>query len=140
MKFTAKQIKESKQKALEKITEILNNEIDGFIDELFTQINGNYYSSDKFIISYIENYKGIPAEFSIDKTDAFYSAYSGYKAIYATRSLFHEKQIKGYSTIERALIDVGLKLCSKKEKENFFNKYAIRYNEKLKKITPKKPD
>lgn len=140
MEFTAKQIRESKQKALEKIKEILNNEIDGFIDELFTERDGDYYSSDKFIITYNSNYKGIPSEFSIDKTDSFYAVYSGYKAIYATRSLFHEKQIKGYSSIERALIDVGLKLCNKEEKENFFNKYATRYNEKLKKIQQTKPD
>lgn len=140
MKFTPKQTKKSKLKALEKIKEILNNEIDGFIDELFIERDGDYYSKDKFIITYNSNYKGIPSEFSIDKTDNFYAAYSGYKAIYATRSLFHEKQITGYSSIERALIDVGLKLCSKEEKEIFFNKYAIRYNEKLKKLQSNKPD
>lgn len=140
MKFTPKQIKESKLKALEKIKEILNHETDGFIDELFNERTGDYYSKDKFIISYNSNWKGIPSEFSIDKSVEFYKKISGYGAVYCTRSLFHEKQITGYATIERALIEVGLKLCSKEEKEDFFKKYALRYNKKLKKNQPNKPD
>lgn len=129
MEFTTKQIKESKKAALEKIKQFLDAEN---VDTQFADRTGAYYSNDKFIVTWNASWNGVPSEFAIDKCDSFYTAYSGYKAIYVTRSLFHEKQLKGYHSIERALIDVGLKLCNKKEKKAFFEKYAIKYNAKLK--------
>ncbi|UOB18598.1 hypothetical protein [Abyssalbus ytuae] len=128
-KYTIQQIRESKKSALDQIKKFLDAEN---VEEQFKDRSGDYYSKDKFLVTWYANWKGIPSEFGIDKTDQFYARYSRYKAIYVTRSLFHEKQLAGYSSIERALIEIGLKLCSKSEKEAFFNKYAIKYNEKLK--------
>lgn len=130
--MTAEEIKKSKANALEKIKQFLDaSDVDG----QFADRDGNYYSKDKFIIQWNANYKGMLCEFTIDKTDTFYADFSGYKAIYAVRNLFLEKQLKGYSTIERALIDVGLKLCPPKEQKAFFDKYAVPYNEKIKSTT-----
>lgn len=123
-----KKVQESKLAALNKILEILEK---GNVEEQFTGVSGAYHSSDKFIVSWIDNWKGIPAEFSIDKTDQFYRAYSGFGAIYATRSLFHEKQLAGYTSIERALLEVGMKLCPKNEVEQKFLKYVNDYNTRL---------
>lgn len=130
MEFTAKQIKESKKTALEKIKQFLEAED---VDTQFANRTGEYHSSDKFIVTWNDKWKGILCEFSIDKCDSFYSSFSGYKAIYVTRSLFHEKQLAGYHSIERALIEVGMKLCSKDEKKAFFEKYATKYNARLQK-------
>lgn len=130
MKFTAKEIKESKKAALENIKEFLEAED---VDSQFSDKTGAYHSSDKFIVTWNDNWKGIPSEFAIDKCDSFYASYSGYKAIYVTRSLFHEKQLGGYHSIERALIEVGIKLCGKDEKKVFFDKYATKYNTRLQK-------
>ena len=130
MEFTAKEIKESKKAAFEKIKQFLEAED---VDAQFADRTGEYHSSDKFIVTWNANWKGIPSEFAIDKCDSFYASFSGNKAIYATRSLFHEKQLGGYTSIERALIEVGLKLCSKDEKKAFFDKYATKYNARLQK-------
>ena len=71
-------------------------------------------------------------EYGIDKTDAVYEDLSGYKAIFCVRNFFLEKQLKGFGSIERALIEVGLKLCPQKEKKDFFDTFAATYNLKLK--------
>lgn len=127
--MTNKEIKESKQKALDKIKEYLRvNDVDG----QFAGKSGDYYSNEKFIVTWNANYMGMLCEYGIDKCDAAYAALSGYKAIFAVRNLFLEKQLKGFSSIERALIEVGLKLCSKKEKKDFFDTFAAAYNLKLK--------
>lgn len=132
MEFTAQEIRESKAKALSQILLYLEaSDVDG----QFTDRNGSYYSKDKFLVTWNANWKGIPSEFGLDKTDSFYGSYSGYKCIYATRSLLHEKQLGGYVTIERGLIEVGMKLCrTKEDKINFFKKYGAPYNEKLKQL------
>jgi hypothetical protein len=136
MEYTSKQISESRKQALDKIREILDK---GNPDELFSDNNGDYYSKDRFLLVWKGNYKGMPSEMRIDKTDAFYANYSGYKAIYASVGLFHEKQLKGYSSIERAFIDVGLDLCrTKKDKRGFYEKYTIPYNNKIKEQKPVK--
>src|SRR3990172_67786 len=127
-KFTAKEVKESKLKAFAKIKEYLDAEN---VDAQFDDRSGDYYAKDKFLVSWSANWNGIPAEYSIDKVDSFYGAMSGNKAIYATRSLLHEKQLGGYGSIERALIEVGMKLCPKEEKRAFFEKYAGKYNQRL---------
>lgn len=131
MSYPPKKIRESKDKALRKIKEYLDSED---VDSQFKDLNGGYYSKDKFLVTWIGNWRGMASEFGIDKCDNFYSAISGNKAIYSTRGLFHEKQLGGYPTIERALIEVGLKICRKSEKKDFFDKYAVRYNEKLKEL------
>lgn len=131
MLYSKEKIEASKQEALEKIKTYLEAED---VDAQFSNITGAYHSSDKFLVVHIGNWNKIPSEFSIDKCDAFYTAYSGYKAIYSTRSLFHEKQLKGYTSIELALIDVGMKLCKNAgEQAEFFQKYAVKYNERIKK-------
>lgn len=133
MGYSQIEISKSRKEALSKIIEVLDN---GDVDSQFKDNNGEYYSSDKFLLVWKGNYKGMPSEMRIDKTDSFYSNYSGYKAIYSAVGLFHEKQIKGFTSIERAFIEVGLMLCaSKKDKISFFHKYAKPYNQKLKKLT-----
>lgn len=126
--YSPAEIKKSKQEALQKIKQYLDAED---VEAQFEKRSGDYYSSEKFIVSWKANHHGMPSEKSIDKCDSFYQSYSGAKAIYASRSLFHEKQLQAYSSIERALIDVGLKLCPKAEKKSFFDKYATKYNNRL---------
>lgn len=127
--MTNKEIKESKQKALEKIKELLRvNDVDG----QFSGRSGDYYSNEKFIVTWNANYMGMLCEYGIDKCDAAYEALSGYKAIYSVRNLFLEKQLKGFSSIERGLIVVGLALCPKKDKKDFFDTFAVTYNLKQK--------
>lgn len=130
MKFTAKQIKESRKAALEKIKQFLEAEN---VDEQFADKTGAYYSSDKFIVVWIGYWNGIPSEYSIYKCDGFYTEYSGYKFIYVINTLFQEKLLAGYTSIERALIEVGMKLCCRDEKRAFFEKYATKYNARLQK-------
>lgn len=132
MKFKKQEILKSKKEALDKIKELLS--VDD-VNSQFDTISGEYHSRDKFIVNWVDNYKGMPSEFSIDKTDSFYQSYSGYRAILATRSLFHEKQLSGYTSIERALCEVALKkLCTKQEAPEFYNTFVVKYNEKLKKL------
>lgn len=127
--MTDKEIKESKRIALEKIKELLRvDDVDG----QFAGRSGDYYSSEKFIVTWNANYLGMLCEFGIDKVDSVYEAISGSKAILAVRNLFMEKQLKSFGSIERALIEVGLILCPKKEKRDFFDTFAMTYNLKLK--------
>lgn len=43
------------------------------------------------------------------------------------------KQGEAYASLERDLVEQGLKLCATKEdKKQFFDKYAVAYNNKLK--------
>lgn len=126
----AQKVKDSRQKALEQIKIYLDSED---IEGQFENKSGEYYSSDKFIVSWSTNYKGFPYQISIDKVESFYSNMSGAKCIVARRSVLSEKQLKAYGSFERALVEEGLKLCDNKvEKKEFFNKYAIAYNNRLK--------
>lgn len=130
LKYSKQEIAVSKKNAFDEIVKILQV---GDIEKQFEGRSGDYHSQDKFIVSWIDNYKGMPSEFSLDLTDSFYSSYSGNKCIYATRSLFHEKQLDGFRTIERGLLAVGLKVCSDDEKNDYFNKFIRPYNERLEK-------
>ncbi|MCC3836255.1 hypothetical protein [Vibrio parahaemolyticus] len=126
----AKEVAESRAKALEKIKHYLGA---ADIEGQFSNLDGNYYSSEKFLVTWSGNHQGIPAEFKIEKCDPAYQAMSGFCCIYGHAGLFHEKQIEGFGSFERALIVVGLKLCPTREaKIEFFNKYAVPYNEKIK--------
>lgn len=128
--MSAKKVKESRQKALEQIKQYLDSED---IEGQFTNKSGNYYSSNKFIVSWNVNYKGFPHEVSIDKCESMYTGMTGAKCIVSRRSLVSEKQLKAYGSFERALVDQGLKLCSnREEKKQFFDKYAVAYNNRLK--------
>lgn len=129
-KYTSKQIKDSREEALKVIEDILDK---GDVNEQFKDRGRDYYSKDKFIVSWKVNHNDFPYEVSIDLTDSFYSEYSGAKCIKARRSLFSEQQLEAYGNIEYGLIKEGLKLCSGRDKkEQFFNKYAKPYNEKIK--------
>ncbi len=128
--FTPKEIAASKAGALVKIREILDKED---IEAQFKDRSGDYHSAEKFIVSWSGNNIGIPSEFSICKTDSFYQGYSGFKAIYCVASLFHQKQLKGFSSIELALITIGMRLTKKADRPEFFQKYAVKYNERIKK-------
>lgn len=128
--YSPKQIKESRENALSEIKDILDK---GDVQNQFGNRSGRYHSNEKFIVSWKVNYNGFPHEVSIDLVDKFYSSYSGAKCIKARRSLFSEKQLEAYPSIEYALIKEGLKLCpNKKEKIEFFGKYAKPYNENIK--------
>lgn len=133
--FKAEEVKESRAKALVQIVEILDK---GDVDNQFKDRDGRYHSSNKFIVSWIGNWNGIPSEFSVDKNDAWYESFSGYGCVYAVRSLIHEKQLGGYKTIEQGLLVVGLKLCTTREKKiEFFEKYVKSYNERVKNAAAK---
>jgi hypothetical protein len=126
----AYKIKETREKALKRIKEYLEVED---VERQFEDRNGDYYSNDKFIVAWAVNYKGFPYQMSIDKVDDFYSKVSGARCIVARRSLISETQLKAYSSFERALVEEGLKLCrNKEEKKQFFDKYAVAYNNRLK--------
>lgn len=128
--ISSKVIKESRNKALEQIKNYLDvDDIEGQFDSR----DDDYYSLNKFIVSWNCNYNGFPHEISIDIVDSFYKAYSGAKCIVARRSLVSEKQLKAYGSFERALVEQGLKLCAtQNEKKEFFDKYAVAYNNRLK--------
>jgi hypothetical protein len=125
----AKEIKKSRKEALEKIKQYLDNEdIEGQFDDR----SGDYYNSEKFLVSWNCNHNGFPHEISIDKVDSLYRGMSGAKCIVARRSLVSEEQLTAYSSFERALIDQGLKLyAAREEKKQFFEKYAVKYNERI---------
>lgn len=127
--MTDKEIKESKRLALEKIIELLRVED---VDGQFAKRSGDYYSNEKFIVTWNAYYKGMLCEYGIDKCDGGYTALSGYKAIYCVRNLLLEKQLKGFSSIERALLEMGLRMCHKKEKKIFFDTFVVTYNLKQK--------
>ena len=133
MKFKSKEIKESRAKALEEIKKFLEApDVDG----QFSERSGEYFSKDKFIVTWKGNYRSVPSEFRIDKCDAFYAGFSGCKAIYCAVGLFHEKQLKGFPSIERALIEIGIGLCENQaDKLSFYHKYALPYNRKIVNIT-----
>lgn len=125
----ANDIKSSRVAALQKIKKYLESDD---IEGQFTGLSGNYHSPEKFLVTWQGNFNGMPAEYKIEKCDPAYKAISGYCCIYGHAGLFHEKQLEGFSSFERALIVVGLKLCSTREaKTEFFNKYAERYNDRI---------
>jgi hypothetical protein len=77
--MTKQEVRQSKDKALEQIKTFLKSEN---VNAQFNDRSGNYYSQDKFIVTWNAYYKGMLCEYKIEKCDAFYSAYSGHSAIY----------------------------------------------------------
>lgn len=130
MTMSPDKIQESKKEALAKIEQFLSvDDVEG----QFEGRNGNYYSAEKFLVTWYSMHAGMLCEMALDKVDSFYSMYSGYKCVYSARNLVYEKQLKGYPSIEHGLIQAGLQLCSGNEaKKAFFEKYAVKYNLKLK--------
>lgn len=131
--FTAQEVKESKAKALAKIKEYLEAE------DVAGQFTGDYFGAERVIVSWNNNWKGFPVEYRLDHCDSFYTLYSGYKVVFVRVSLVQQKQISGYNSIHRALIDIAYKqLCPKKESDAFFQKYITRFNELVEKQTKQK--
>ncbi len=127
-KIPKDKLENSRLEAIAKITSILDN------PELLKQVQEHTSGKDMFIISTLINYKGILMETNLEHCDSFYRAYSGYACIKARKSLISQKQLKGYPTIEYGLISFGIDLIKdKQEKIDFYNKYAVPYNENLKK-------
>lgn len=124
-----KQIKESRNQALNKIIELLSSEN---IESQFEGLSGDFYSKDKFIVTWLGHWNHIPAEYSLNKTDSFYKSYSGYAATYTTQGLFHHHQFAGYESVWRGLLEIGLKLSpSNISKKFFYEKYVLPYNTEL---------
>lgn len=128
MTYSDKDLKESRETALSEIKSILDDP-----ERLNEASNRQLFGSHdrkQFIVTWKSNYRGMACEERIDITDSFYKSYSGYGAIYCSVGLFHEKQLKGFSTLERALLTIGLKLS--RNSKDFFDKYVTPYNERLK--------
>ncbi|MCO6366639.1 hypothetical protein [Roseivirga pacifica] len=131
MEYSEKEIKASRADALEKIKTFLEaDDVDG----QFQNMSGEYHSPEKFVVTWKGHWMGIASEFGIDLVDSFYTSYSGgVKCIYVTRSLFHEKEIKSFRSVERGLLEAGMTLCPNLDKKyDFFERYGLKYNEKIK--------
>jgi len=127
--FSSAEIKASRAKALVQVREYLDD-IRHWENELPTKQFG---SVEYIAISHLANYKGMGCEINLEIPDSFYGRYSGYKCIKARKSLIMQHQLKGYPNIEYGLIDYGMGLCTnRKEKNAFYEKYAVPYNERLK--------
>jgi hypothetical protein len=131
-KLPISEVKRSRAKALEQIkTYLLSDDV----DSQFKDRDGSYHSKDKFIVTWNGNYQGIPSEFSIDKTADIYNDFYKVRAIYVCRSLLHEKTLREFPSIERALIVMGWMLQGNKKDPNaieFFRACQKKYNERLK--------
>ncbi len=129
--FSKTKIAESKAAALQKIKTILDG-----APETITELeknDGNQFSPKVFIISMLANHKGMPMEVNLEHCDNFYKSFSGHACIKTRKSLFYQKQLKGYPSIEFGLIQFGLDLIKdQKEKEDFWQKYAAPYNQRMK--------
>jgi len=126
--YSAKELKESRAEALKTVEKYLSSDN---IEEQFNGRGGEYHSKDKFLVSWKGNYNGFRVECSLDKTSD--NLFSRAKCIQAKRSLVMEKQVKAYGSFERGLIEVGLLLCPNREaKKEFFNRYVVKYNERIK--------
>lgn len=128
--FTSEEIRESRKAALAEIEKLLAHED---IDGQFKGRSLGTHSRDRFIVTWKGNYHGIACEERLDLTDSMYRAYSGYKAIRVSVSLFHEKQRDAFRSIHEGLIKTGIYLCrDRKRQVEFFDKYVPAYNEKIK--------
>ena len=115
-----KQIDESRAKALAKIKGYLDN-LEESLKE-FEKIHPG--EMGHILISYNTNWNGIPAEVQLKVCDSFYTAYSGNRCIKNQVTLFSQKQIKGYHSIHRGLLEMGMGLLpNKPAKKEFFEKY-----------------
>lgn len=128
-KISANEVSEARKLALGKIKVYLGaDDIEG----QFSHLNGRYHSPEKFLVTWIGNYRDMPVEYKIEKTDEVFKSMSGKVCVYGVANLFMEKEISSYSTFERCLLEIGLKLCpNRKEKAKFHADYAVPYNNRL---------
>lgn len=132
--YKANKIKESRQKALDEIRKFLSVPEEN-IENQFRDKDPNFWGSEKFIVTWFGNYNGMFSEYKLELCDPFYLVYSGYKCVYGCAGLFHQHQFKGYSTVWRGLVMVGMLLCSNRsEKNEFFERFATPYNKHLQKL------
>lgn len=130
--YSPKEVRSSKDKALEVITSLLRS---GDVDTRYT---GGADSHGEFLVTWRGNWNRVPQEYSVRLTNSFYMSYSGARCIYARAGLFNQKQLDSFRTVEEGLIKVGMKLCrTKKDTMNFFNEFAVPYNNKIKANKPK---
>lgn len=118
-------VRESRAEALIKIKALLDV---GNIDSKF-----DYWSENETIVSFLGNRFGLPSTFAIKKSNKAYLLKTGCAAQYIVSNQLKDTQITAYTSIEHALIDVGLKLCVNGENGEFYIKYGAPYNERLKK-------
>lgn len=126
--YTKKEIAASRKEALAQVIKFLSVED---IENQFAKRDNGFYSKDKFLVVWKANKNNWPCENRLDLCDNVYATISGLKCCYVSVGLFHEKQIKGFASIERGLIEIGLLLSAKKDKTAFFDKYAKPYNQKM---------
>ena len=123
-----KQIDESRAKALAKIKGYLDNLEESLAE--FKKIHPG--EMGHILISYNTNSHGVPAEVQLKVFDSFYKAYSGYRCGKCQVTLFTAKQIKGYASIHRGLLEMGMGLLpNKPAKKEFFDKYVVPYNQAI---------
>lgn len=123
--YSAAEIKNSRKEALKEIEKFLEVED---VDKQFDNRSSDYYSNDKFIVSWKGNYNGMKVQYSLDKSE-----WSG-KAIKAVRNFFLEKQLKAYPTIERGLLEIGLEFIGNRNslaRREFWDKYIEKYNKRI---------
>ncbi|MDK9790067.1 hypothetical protein [Vibrio sp. D431a] len=129
-KVKANVVTSNRKAALEKIKEILRV---GDVEAQFQHRCRDYHSSEKFIVTWVANWQGYAAEYKLSLTENMYRVMSGYECIYGVANLFNEHQFSGYQSVERGLLEVGLKLCANKSQKNdFFEEFAVPYNNRLK--------
>ncbi len=128
--FSKTKIAESKADALQKIKTILDGAPDAITE--IQKNAGSEFSPKVFIISMLANHNGMPMEVNLEHCDNFYKSYSGYACIKTRKSLFYQKQLKGYPSIEFGIIQFGMDLIKdQQEKEDFWRKYAAPYNQRI---------
>ena|SRR3990167_2977889 len=122
--WSAKEIAESRNSALAKATEYLDN-IQHWAVELPKQQFGQ---AEYIVLSVKTNYSGMACETNLEIGSFMYPCYK------ARKSLVMQKQLASYTCVEQGLIKFALELCkTREEKISFFNKYALPYNERVKK-------
>lgn len=127
--WSAKQIAESRAQALVKAKEYLDD-----IEQWEKKLEQNQFGSVEYIaLSYKCNYRGMASEINLEIPDSFYAGISGTRCHKARKNLVMQQQLQAYPNLECGLIRYGLELCKGREaKTEFFNKYAVPYNERLK--------
>lgn len=127
--FSAKEISDSRAKALIQVKEYLDK-IEYWEEELPKKQWGTV---EHIAVSYLANYRGMKCEINLEIPDHFAGSMTGNACYKARKSLVLQQHLQGYGSIERGLIKYGLAICKgREEKKAFFEKYAVAYNERLK--------
>jgi hypothetical protein len=134
--YTLKQVRESRIKALEKAKFYLDD-IERWSVDLPKLQSGQV---EYIAISYLSNYKGMNCEINLEIPDSFYADFAGVKCYKAVKGLFIQKQLQSYPSIEYGLIKYAMELIKGPERREFFDKYAVRYNNRLQEAQNRKND